>query len=142
MEDALLDPVSEVIRESRHRCELGDIAGALKLIHDATNESPPADRLRIEVVRIYLIFGDQASAGTELSGFEASASSSLDSAPYYDVLALQQAYIRVFARGDLAVAVKTADTLWNKYELDTAGKVENGDGVIVGGYVPRYLPRR
>ena len=141
MEDVLLDPVSEMIQQSRHYCELGDLAGALKLIRDKTNETPPSDRLRSEVVRIYLIFGDQASAATELSGFEASASSSLDSAPYYDVLALQQAYIRVFARGDLAVAVRTANHLWNKYEPDTAGKVENGDGVIVGDYILRCLLR-
>ncbi|KAJ4114849.1 hypothetical protein BFJ63_vAg15249 [Fusarium oxysporum f. sp. narcissi] len=117
------------IQASRQKCELGDFVGALSEIFvEGSSTSASTAALTSEVVRVYIVSGDQASASKQIHDCKATTSPDgtgsgdiLD-----DVLALQAAYLGVSMQGHLFAALQVAETMWKKHSIDSESYLDEG----------------
>ena len=121
------------ILASRAQCDLGNFAGAVEILDQATSASHAVGEIEADIVRIHIIRGDRAAAARQLKVKDASPAPATDTAPFLDILSLQKAYLGVSERGDLASAVLAADSMWEKYGIGSPGdSAPWADEVAVG----------
>ncbi|KAF9770054.1 hypothetical protein IL306_012444 [Fusarium sp. DS 682] len=117
------------IQASRQKCELGDFVGALSEIFvQGSSTSTSTAALTSEVVRVYIVCGDRASASKQIHNCKATTSPDGASSGHLldDVLALQAAYLGVSMQGHLFAALQVAETMWKKHGIDEGPYLDEG----------------